>query len=61
MGLLDYQYVKIDFVDKSLPELGSESPAGFILLVYLGSNFGGSWETYGTKEELVSGRGALPE
>lgn len=26
MGLLDYQYVKIDFVDKSLPELGSDSP-----------------------------------
>jgi len=26
MGLLDYQYVKIDFVDKSLAELGNESP-----------------------------------
>ncbi|MHB8127151.1 MAG: DUF3427 domain-containing protein [Desulfitobacteriaceae bacterium] len=26
MSLLDYQYVKIDFVDKSLAELGSDSP-----------------------------------
>ena len=26
MGLLDYQYVKIDFVDKSLSELGQDSP-----------------------------------
>ena len=26
MGLLEYQYVKIDFVDKALPELGSDSP-----------------------------------
>ena len=26
MSLLDYQYVKIDFVDKSLAELGKDSP-----------------------------------
>ena len=26
MSLLDYQYVKIDFVDKSLVELGNDSP-----------------------------------
>ncbi|MHB8127218.1 MAG: DUF3427 domain-containing protein [Desulfitobacteriaceae bacterium] len=26
MSLLDYQYVKIDFVDKSLAELGNDSP-----------------------------------
>ncbi|MDR3599510.1 MAG: DUF3427 domain-containing protein [Desulfosporosinus sp.] len=26
MGLLDYQYVKIDFIDKSLAELGNDSP-----------------------------------
>jgi len=26
VGLLDYQYAKIDFVDKSLDELGNDSP-----------------------------------